>query len=142
MAWGKGYVFLFTPDLGNLLEEVEPELLEPAGHLLPAAVSTGRQEVSCSATRLHPLPWGTGHKAITAAHLFSNPHGFTRMRSKINLGGYSSNVFLDLEKATACYRLPAGLPSVKATKRAAARISISELFTEFCPSLRHFPSQY
>lgn len=75
--------------------------------------------------------------------ILSNLLCFPRMRGKINRGGYSSGVFLDLQKATACYRLPAGLPLVKATERAAAaHVSISELFTAFCPSLGHFPSQY
>lgn len=101
----------------------------------------GRAGAACSSVSgCTHLP-GTLPTKLTAAH-FSNPHCFPRMRSKIKQGGYSSNVFLDLEKATACYRLPAGLPLVKATQRAAAHISISELFTEFCPSLRHFPSQY
>lgn len=113
MAWGKGYVFQVTPDLGNLSEEAEPELLG-----LQQFPQAGRWPESSTATRLHPLPRGTGHETITAAHSFSGPHCFTRMRSKIKLGGYSSNVFLDLEKATdfllACpwSKQPKGLPHV------------------------------
>lgn len=39
--------------------------------------------MSSTATRLHPLSWGTGRETITAARLFFNPQRFTRMKSKI-----------------------------------------------------------
>lgn len=60
MAWGKGYIFQLTPDVENLSEEVEPELLELAGHLLPAAVSTGRQ-VTGEQLGYQAAPTSLGH---------------------------------------------------------------------------------
>lgn len=67
----------------------------PATHKAPCLQfpEEGRWPGGSTATRLHPVPWSTGHETVTTAHVFFNPWCFTRMKSKIQHGEIMPKMF-------------------------------------------------